>query len=793
MRYRRRWLAGIGVLAVTIVGAPVAMAGTEPYGTAYTWVGSSQDPHADNHSWTDARNWEPEGVPGDGDSVAISPPDSDHCAADVDHVPDVQLEEFSLSVAGLCSASVSGGSIEVAQAMSWDSGLLNSPVTLEAGAQAQFTTGAGKEIARNITVDGSLSLVGATVRLDDPHSITVSSGGALDSSGDSLISFSACCVTPAHVRNDGALSVTGTLDVDAVELDQNGMIDIGSGGLLNVSQAPMRASPGAQYAGSGRMQIWTQSEAVMHGKQSLGEGFQLELGDDGTDGSILGGSFTLAGAGTFDWSGGTMMANLTIAHGVEADLSGPSDGNGARVLDGEDTSGGGQGVPVIVTVHGLVVMEQQANLATEYGAHLAIAHDGSLSLEPGTVVSSNGCCVDKVSNAGGTVTVPADTGGYGPAQLVGVSYLAAKGTTSIAPGSELQLTEDAPSSLSDTTITGGGMLTVLDPTKIAKTVTVDSGTTLNLGPADGAFNGTGTISGAGSMLWTGGSLSGHLTIGPTGGLTLTGPDTKTVGTIHGGEKGSTINVTAPMTMAAGTETSPNRLDAGRSSMTFSGTTDINAYAELASGTLTNTGTFTIAPGASGTVSIDYNTVLANLGTLALASGTVVCDGIIQQAKGTTTLGAGTTLVESYSSHGLIVGGGRLSGTGLVEGDLVANGGIVDPGSARGSGEVGTRHVTGDYTQGGNAELAIDVAAKGADLLQVDGTASVFGTLLSHTMKGVHPGLGAKRTVARAADGLTWSLSCAITSGTDSAKGHWQPKAGAAAVRITWKSGRATSC
>src|SRR3954452_10189957 len=53
-------------------------------GTTYTWVGNTQLAGADNHSWTDGRNWSPEGVPGDGDSVVIEQPSNSDCFAHVD-------------------------------------------------------------------------------------------------------------------------------------------------------------------------------------------------------------------------------------------------------------------------------------------------------------------------------------------------------------------------------------------------------------------------------------------------------------------------------------------------------------------------------------------------------------------------------------------------------------------------------------------------------------------------------------------------------------------------------------
>ena len=61
---------GATVLLPFLVCAPARATG----GTTYTWVGNTQVSMADNHSWSDQRNWNPQGVPDDGDSVVITQP-----------------------------------------------------------------------------------------------------------------------------------------------------------------------------------------------------------------------------------------------------------------------------------------------------------------------------------------------------------------------------------------------------------------------------------------------------------------------------------------------------------------------------------------------------------------------------------------------------------------------------------------------------------------------------------------------------------------------------------------------
>lgn len=102
-------------------------------------------------------------------------------------------------------------------------------------------------------------------------------------------------------------------------------------------------------------------------------------------------------------------------------------------------------------------------------------------------------------------------------------------------------------------------------------------------------------------------------------------------------------------------------------------------------------------------------------------------------------------------------------------------------------------MTGGYTQATGGRLALDIGSKGSDVLLVEGAATVKGTLLSHTMAGYTPKVGATRTPVKVGSALTWKVACAITSGQGSGTGHWQPSAVKNALSVTWKAGKHTSC
>jgi hypothetical protein len=262
-------------------------------GTSYTWIGNSGGSSGDNHSWTDPNNWSPNGQPGAGDSVSISPPDSLHCTVHVDGVPAVTLSGFTMSAGsdpGCGSVSVTGGQLTVTGSFDWNGGTLDTPTTLSAGATGMIQGSNSKlnVLSQNFDVSGTLTLSGVSgtgasntgaLRIVNPYVLHVHSGGTLASSGANDITFLACCVNPAKIVNDGTLSVSsGDLTVNAVELDQNGTLAASSGGRLVTDGGPVKAGAGASYSGSGGWLMRNGVAGVFTGTQTVGSGFHLELG-----------------------------------------------------------------------------------------------------------------------------------------------------------------------------------------------------------------------------------------------------------------------------------------------------------------------------------------------------------------------------------------------------------------------------------------------------------------------------------------------------------------------------------
>lgn len=752
------------VVAATLISMPAGSAHAAG-GSSFVWQGSANGSGGDNHSWTDPRNWIPNGVPADGSSVAIDDPDAAHCTAAVDNVPAVALVGFSLA-ATRCSSSVKGGAITVTGTFNWNGGSIFTPTTIAAGATGTI---AGSNahlsgLAANLDVAGTLTLSGIPdsgasnqggFRIANPQVLHVLAGGQLISSGPNAVQPLSCCNNPARIVNDGTIVTSGgDLLLHGIAVDEHGAINAAAGSRLVSDLGPATASSGASYTGGGSWMLYDGSTLKLDGTQTLQPGFRLQVGTMGADGSVrIGGTATLTGGGKLDWQGGTIEGNLTIAHGTTLSAVGAHTGNGGRFLSGTDGLSGG--VASQVTNHGSMAISGGAGLTTGYAAQLVNASDGVLAMDPGTVIGTISCCVNpsRVVNSG-ALTVP--TGSSAAAvQLSGVAYRASGGSAAIAVGRTM-VVSDAPSSLANTTVRGGGRLEVAAPTAASGTVNV-SGSEIEVDPG-GSLDGTATFAGSGSVRWIGGSMSGHLTVGVAAGLRLGGTAPKSLANVAGGAVHSQLSVTGPMSFDPGTGTHQNVLDLGQSTLQTRGNTHLSSYAGVVNGAVLNTGHLTADPGAAYAF---IGSGLTNRGTVTVARGTL---------RTSLTLAAGT-----------------LDGTGTISGGVTNQGGTVSPGGAA----VGTLHIVGAYAQGAGGHLALTMGSASRDLLSVSGHATLAGTLLVHNV-GYTPRVGQSRRVLTASS-VTSGLRCTATSGTGSGRRHWAATHGATWLNLVARKGALRSC
>ena len=137
---------------------------------------------------------------------------------------------------------------------------------------------------------------------------------------------------------------------------------------------------------------------------------------------------------------------------------------------------------------------------------------------------------------------------------------------------------------------------------------------------------------------------------------------------------------------------------------------------------------------------------------------------------------------------MLLTAGTLTGTGLIKTSLYNDKGTLSPGGTA----AGTLRVTGTYTQAKTGKLRLDVAKASRDRLTVDGNASIGGTLQFNTL-GAAPAINTVHTVVTT-KALTWSASCAYTSGAGSTTGKWLHSISAAKnIVVTRKAGVDNKC
>jgi len=121
-----------------------------------------------------------------------------------------------------------------------------------------------------------------------------------------------------------------------------------------------------------------------------------------------------------------------------------------------------------------------------------------------------------------------------------------------------------------------------------------------------------------------------------------------------------------------------------------------------------------------------NTDLLNAGTIEIQVGDLRVEAAdFVQTGGQTVLNGGNLAVTN-SFNPATISGGSLKGSGTVFGDVVNDGGVIEPGLS-----AGALAIDGDYVQGPGATLDIEIGGTtpGAfDVLTVNGTATLAGEL-----------------------------------------------------------------
>jgi len=152
------------------------------------------------------------------------------------------------------------------------------------------------------------------------------------------------------------------------------------------------------------------------------------------------------------------------------------------------------------------------------------------------------------------------------------------------------------------------------------------------------------------------------------------------------------------------------------------------------GQIDNAGTFRKS-GGTGEAVIGPYVLFHNSGTVEVLSGTLSFKGGFTQSEGGTRVNGGAI----SSTSPLDILGGSIQGTGVIAADILNSGGVVSPGFSP-----GMLTIEGDYTQGSDATLRLEIAGLGLgeyDIFNVTGTATLGGYLQIDLLSDFRPTLG----------------------------------------------------
>jgi hypothetical protein len=160
-------------------------------------------------------------------------------------------------------------------------------------------------------------------------------------------------------------------------------------------------------------------------------------------------------------------------------------------------------------------------------------------------------------------------------------------------------------------------------------------------------------------------------------------------------------------------------------------------------TIGNDGVLSFSGGPSlttpGNLAVTWGRLSVGAGSTLTVNGTFTQTGSAEADSGGTRVDG----ILSASVDPVAITGGRLSGSGTIQNDVLCSGGVA-PGSP-----AGTLAINGDYAQTGAATCYIELGGPNAgeyDRLQVSGQATLSGRLFVKPINGYVPAIGARFTI-----------------------------------------------
>jgi uncharacterized repeat protein (TIGR01451 family) len=590
------------------------------------------------------------------------------------------------------------------------------PLVINSGGNVNWNAGANAIIFQS----------GAPV--NDSGTFTVSTNGTLGNnaagsfavngqftySGSGTLSVT----LPLNVQSGGTVTSSGGGNlsmIDPAGVSHAGTFDAQSGSIITFGAGTQQFNAGAAFSnGTGTYKI-------------AGATLNLLTNVSAPNVTLLTG--TVSGSGnltttsTFAWSGGQMSGSgTTEINGTGSFTTGPLTLNRGLLIGGNTSMNAAGGLSVQTTS--------------------AITNNATFTLQNGSVTCTS-CTTASFAN-NGTIqnNAPPLTAWSVPVTGAGLLDIAAGwlqlsanasfNNVQLASGGIAQFGGSANSiggtvSGAGTLLATGGSTTISGAVTLptAGSVEVQGGTlTLNgtttaatLLLTGGTTNGSGNITAA-SFGWLGGSLSGTGTMTTTGSLVIqgsTGAMTLARNLINNAPSGTYNPPSATQVL---TVNAP-------ASVTNNGQFNIfGGFDVLATGApvFTNAGVLTRTSGS--TNAINFGPAVVNAGGTATWSiGATTFTNGYSQTAGTTTLTSATI----GSLTPLNFTGGSLNAKGTVNGSVIINGAIFNPGNS-----AGAVAITGDYTQSSsgilNAEIYGTAAGTLYDQVNVSGNVNLNGTL-----------------------------------------------------------------
>ncbi len=585
----------------------------------------------------------------------------------------------------------------------------------------QFAAGYGTDTITEAAASGNdtMNFTGVTATLNaGTFVVDAGSGNVATPSGniETVVNSSGTFNVTTSATNAGTISINaGTLNVTAAAIT-GGTVSLVGASTLNVTNA---AVSGGTLTNSSTGTIRGFGTGTLGGTVSNPAGGQILVGSNDTlvlnggagnsysnAGNIgvnsTGNSSVLRINGDVSLTGG---GTLTLSSNGNNFIQGTAATNRLTNVDNTISGAGNIGSNFMALTNQSIISTTGAlkidpsNTGVVNSGTLRVSNGGTLTLEGGSFDNTGGLVRADSSVAASTLNVTGATVTGGTVELIGAGLGTLNVTNAAVSGGTLSNSSTGTIRSFGTGTLGG---TVSNPA--GGQIVVGSNDTLVLnGGAGNSYSNAGNIgvnsTGNSSVLRINGDVS------------LTGGGTLTLSS-NGNNFVQGTAATNRLTNVDNTIRGVGNFGSNFMAFTNKGTIRTDQAGTL---TIDGTGGFT----NEGTVDVDPTR------TLALGGGDVIAQT------------SGNTVVDGTLNGSVTLTGGTLSGTGTVSGTVTNTSGTVSAGNSP-----GRLTVTGNYTQGANGSLAMELGgltpATEHDQLVVNGTATIAGRLDVSFVNGVFP-------------------------------------------------------